>query len=255
MDLSDARQSDVSKTGETVAFLKKALPVFLVCGFAASLSAAPAPQQQQNATPPSQQQGAAAQPPEGIVADNLDRVAATAEQILEVLNKDAGLMVEFKRLLAEDAGNGGQILDEQDLKEGAVAEQLRRDLRTRVLATRLLQRYGYLLPKINPDSELAAEHNLAMRERAARVERAADRDKAPPQTVVNVAPAIPAQGSAASPPPTAVEGVLDNTRRDVLPPPHGEQRGGDAGFYASGEHRDTGNRWACPIDGCFCFPR
>jgi hypothetical protein len=39
-----------------VAFLKKALPVFLVCGFAASLSAAPAPQQQQNATPPSQQQ-------------------------------------------------------------------------------------------------------------------------------------------------------------------------------------------------------
>jgi hypothetical protein len=29
----------------------------------------------------------------GIVADNLDRVAATAEQILEVVNHDAGLMV------------------------------------------------------------------------------------------------------------------------------------------------------------------
>jgi len=210
MDLSDARQSDVSKTGETVAFLKKTLLVVFACSFAASLSAAPAPQQQQNATPPS---------PLGIVADNLDRVAATAEQILEVLNKDAGLMVEFKRLLAEDAGNGGQILDEEDLKEEAVNARLRQDLRTRVLATRLLRRYGYLLPKINPDSELAAEHNLAMRERSARVERAADRDKAPPQTVVNVAPATPAQGPAASPPLTAVDGVLDNTRRDVLPSP------------------------------------
>ena len=32
----------------------------------------------------------------GIVADNLDRVAATANQILEILNQDAGLMVELK---------------------------------------------------------------------------------------------------------------------------------------------------------------
>src|SRR5260370_8575764 len=32
----------------------------------------------------------------GIVADNLDRVAATAEQILEALNRDPGLMVDLK---------------------------------------------------------------------------------------------------------------------------------------------------------------
>src|SRR5713101_5342496 len=31
-----------------------------------------------------------------IVADNLDRVAATADQILEVVNKDTGLIVELK---------------------------------------------------------------------------------------------------------------------------------------------------------------
>jgi hypothetical protein len=37
-------------------------------------------------------------------------VAAPADQILEVVNKEAGLMVELKRLLAQDAGVGGQIL-------------------------------------------------------------------------------------------------------------------------------------------------
>lgn len=56
----------------------------------------------------------------GIVADNLDRVAATAEQILEVLNRDAGLMVELKRAIAEDAGESGQILEESDLSESAL---------------------------------------------------------------------------------------------------------------------------------------
>ncbi len=54
---------------------------------------------------------------EGIVADNLDRVAATAEQILDVLNRDAGLMVELKRAIAQDAGESGQILEESDLSE------------------------------------------------------------------------------------------------------------------------------------------
>ena len=41
----------------------------------------------------------------------------------------------------------------------AVTERLNEDLRARVLATRLLRRYGYLLPKLNPDSDLAAEHS------------------------------------------------------------------------------------------------
>src|SRR5215472_19083121 len=146
--------------------LIKLLPLVLACGVAVSPTAGSAPQQQQSTAPPSQQQSTSTQPPVGIVADNLDRVAATAEQILEVLNKDAGLMVEFKRLLTEDAGNGGQILEEEDLNDGAVNDRLRRDLRTRVLAPRQFRRYGYLHPKFNPKSELAAEHNLEMRERA-----------------------------------------------------------------------------------------
>lgn len=131
----------------------------------------------------------AARPPADIVADNLDRVATTADQILEILTREAGLMVEFKRLVAQDAGASGQILEESDLTDSAVTERLREELRSRVLATRLLQRYGYLLPKVNPDSELAAERNLAWQDRArqiARTERDTDsRQQIPPQQTAN----------------------------------------------------------------------
>src|SRR5258708_20019499 len=95
-----------------------------------------------------------------IISDNLDKAAASASQILEVVNKEAGLMVELKRLLAQDAGASGQILEEDDLTDGAVAERLGSDLRARVLATRLLQKYGYLVPRLNPDSELGAGQKL-----------------------------------------------------------------------------------------------
>ncbi|MGB7284271.1 MAG: SLBB domain-containing protein [Candidatus Acidiferrum sp.] len=117
-----------------------------------------------------------ARPSPGLVTDNLDRVAASAPQILELLNKDAGLMVEFKRLLARDAGADGQILDEADLTDEAVSERLNEDLRARVLATRLLQRYGYLLPRVNPDSDLATEHNFILQDRAYAIAHAAERD-------------------------------------------------------------------------------
>jgi polysaccharide biosynthesis/export protein len=110
-----------------------------------------------------------------IISDNLDRVAASADQILEVLNKEAGLMVELKRLLAQDAGVSGQILEESDLTDVAVAERLRLELRARVLATRLLQRYGYLVPRLNPDSDLDAEQKLVRQERAQILARTAER--------------------------------------------------------------------------------
>src|ERR1700674_4017972 len=110
-----------------------------------------------------------------IISDNLDRVATSADQILEVANKEAGLMVELKRLLAQDAGVSGQILEEANLTDGAVAERLRSDLRARVLATRLLQRYGYLVPRLNPDSDLEAEQKLVRQERAQILARAAER--------------------------------------------------------------------------------
>src|ERR1700683_989285 len=113
--------------------------------------------------------------PSDIVSDNLDKAAATADQILEVVRKEVGLMVEFKRLLARDAGTSGQILEEADLTDVAVAERLRSDLRARVLATRLLQRYGFLTPRLNPDSDKGAEQKLVQQERAQMLARAAER--------------------------------------------------------------------------------
>src|SRR6267143_776164 len=110
-----------------------------------------------------------------IISDNLDRVAASADQILEVLNKEPGLMVELKRLLAQDAGASGQILEESDLTDVSVAVRLRSELRARVLATRLLQRYGFLVPRLNPDSDLEAEQKLVRQERAQILARAAER--------------------------------------------------------------------------------
>jgi len=163
----------------------------------------------------------------GIVADNLDRVAATAEQILEVVNHDAGMMVELKRAIAQDAGESGQILEESDLSESAVTERLREELRTRVLATRLLQRYGYLLPKVNPDSELAAEQNLKMRARAQQLERASespDSNHAAPQTVITVGTPPSAERPANQGRPVRgalaeVDGALDSSRPEMLAAP------------------------------------
>ena len=123
--------------------------------------------------------------PSDIISDNLDRVAASADQILEVLNKDAGLMVEFKRILARDAGVNGQILEETDLADTAVAARVRTDLRARVFATRLLQRYGYLVPKLNPDSDLEAEQKLVLQDRAQMIARAAERRDAQEENSTN----------------------------------------------------------------------
>jgi polysaccharide export outer membrane protein len=154
------------KLRETIA---SAVVAFLLC--------APAFAQQQAIPQRSGSESPARVParPPDIVSDNLDRVAASADQILEVVNKEAGLMVELKRLLAQDAGVSGQILEESDLTDGAVAERLHSDLRARVLATRLLQRYGYLVPRLNPDSDLEAEQKLVRQERAQMLARAAER--------------------------------------------------------------------------------
>jgi polysaccharide biosynthesis/export protein len=197
---------------------RQAAALLLAAGFA--VPAARPKQQSEQGTP--QRSGSESparvtlRPPD-IISDNLDRVGASADQLLDVLSKEAGLMVELKRLLAQDAGTSGQILEESDLTDGAVAERLRSYLRARVLATRLLQRYGYLVPKLNPDSELAAERNLAMRERAVRTERVPDHSNASPQTVINVGQGI--QPPAGRPSVRTVDGVLDESHPDVVTAP------------------------------------
>ncbi|MGA3323245.1 MAG: SLBB domain-containing protein [Terriglobia bacterium] len=103
--------------------------------------------------------------------DNLELVSASPDQIREVLTKDPGLMVELKRLLAKAAIEKGQIVAEEDLADAVIQERLIYDTRFRALATRLLQRYGYLTPQLNPLSAKGKEQDLLMRARAERLAR------------------------------------------------------------------------------------
>jgi polysaccharide export outer membrane protein len=101
-----------------------------------------------------------------LVLENLDRVAASAAQIRGVVSQDPGLMLELKRLVAMQASNHGQVLTEGDLSDQAIYNRLDGDVKFRAAATRLLQRYGYLMPTVNPKSEAGQERKLLLQERA-----------------------------------------------------------------------------------------
>ena len=104
-----------------------------------------------------------------LVKENLERVAASAVQIKAVLIKDQGLLVELKRWVAKEAGDNGQVVEDSAVSDQGIFERLDQDLAFRSVATRLVQRYGYLLPSVNPESDAAKEQDLILKERARRL--------------------------------------------------------------------------------------
>ena len=104
-----------------------------------------------------------------LAKENNLRVAASAAQIKTVLAEDAGLLVELKRWVAKDATDNGQVVEDADLSDDAIFDRLSRDLGFRSVATELLQRYGYLMPVSNPDSNLGKEQEFVLKERARRI--------------------------------------------------------------------------------------
>jgi protein involved in polysaccharide export with SLBB domain len=96
-------------------------------------------------------------------------VAAPVEQIRAVLVRDPGLLVELEHIVEQEAISKGQLVEDADLTEQAIFDRLDEDGAFRATATRLLQRYGYLLPNVNPDSEMGKEQELVLKERARRV--------------------------------------------------------------------------------------
>ena len=98
--------------------------------------------------------------------DNLSRVAAAAADIEAALHKDSGLLLELKRWVAKEATDHGQVVSDADLTDDAIYERVRNDVEFRSIATRLLQRYGYLVPQINPDSSMGKEQDLLIMERS-----------------------------------------------------------------------------------------
>jgi protein involved in polysaccharide export with SLBB domain len=107
--------------------------------------------------------------PSDLSQENLSRVAASATQIRGILVKDEGLLVELKRWVAKEATDNGQVVDDSNLTDQAIFERLEQDVAFRSVATRLLQRYGYLMPASNPDSDFAKEKELILKERARRL--------------------------------------------------------------------------------------
>lgn len=134
---------------------------FWACAFVAVLLASFSLEAQ------SQRQGsvAASSQPSDLARQNLEQVAASAQQIKTVLTRDPGLMVELKEWVADDATDHGQLVEQSDLTDDAIYDRLETDVRFRSVATRLLQRYGYLTPHVNPDSEMGREQALLIEER------------------------------------------------------------------------------------------
>jgi polysaccharide biosynthesis/export protein len=115
--------------------------------------------------------------------ENLSRVAASAAQIKQVLIKEPGLLVELKRWIAKKASDNGQVVSDDDLTDNAVFDRLTSDVSFRSVATILVQRYGYLLPSLNPDSEMGKEQDLLTKERVrVLVQLEAQEDAQPPGT-------------------------------------------------------------------------
>lgn len=104
--------------------------------------------------------------PSELARQNMDRVAASAAQIEAVLHKDSGLMVELKAWIARDATDHGQLISDSELTDQAIYDRLETDVQFRSVATRILQKYGYLLPKVNADSPQGKEQELLVQERA-----------------------------------------------------------------------------------------
>src|ERR1700691_2502879 len=97
--------------------------------------------------------------------DNLSRVAASAADLKSVLLTEVGLMVELKRWVAKDATDHGQIISDSDLTNDAIFERLETDSQFRAIATTIVQKYGFLVPRVNPESELGKEQELLVEER------------------------------------------------------------------------------------------
>ena len=163
------------------AYTRRMLGSILVAFLFAGTSIDKAQEQERPGTPQRQERPVQSQRPErqdqqehaaDWATDNLDLVSASPTQIREVLAKDPGLMVELKRLMAKQAIERGQIVAEQDLADDAILDRLATDIHFRALATRLLQRYGYLTPQLNPLSPSAREQDLLLRAKADRLARA-----------------------------------------------------------------------------------
>src|SRR5579863_10325373 len=117
-------------------------------------------------------------PQSELARQNMARVAASTGQLVGILHKDPGLMVELKRWIAKDATDHGQLISDSDLTEEAVFSRLESDISFRSTATFLVQKYGYLQPTVDPESSLGKQEDLLMKERVKWIAQEEEEDRA-----------------------------------------------------------------------------
>jgi protein involved in polysaccharide export with SLBB domain len=113
-----------------------------------------------------------------LAQQNSSFVAASAAQIKAVLVEDAGLMVAVKQFVANEATSQGQMIDENDLTDEAIFQRLESDVPFRSNVTKLVQQYGYLQPKLNPDSPIGKQQELLIQERVKWLAQQEEEDRA-----------------------------------------------------------------------------
>ena len=160
----------ISSGTKLVSRARVSLTSFILITFLTTCSSAPAQTQpaQQNSREANSSVQRRSPQPSDLANENYEHLAAAARQIQEVLLKDIGLLVELKRLAIKEATDNGQIVEDSSLTDQAIFDRLEQDIKFRSLATRLVQRYGYLLPSYNSDSEIGKERDLILKERARR---------------------------------------------------------------------------------------
>lgn len=140
--------------------------VSLLLGIALISNAQEQPQSSRRTAAPPDVPISSGQVTSELTKDNLDRVAASPAQLKAILVQDVGLLVELKRWMAKEASENGQIIVDEDLTDAAVYDRLSNDVKFRSIATRLVQKYGYLHPSVNPDSDMGKEQEFILKERA-----------------------------------------------------------------------------------------
>ncbi len=163
--------------------------------------------------------------------ENQSFVAASAGEIQNILRGNPGLMIELKHWVAREATEQGRLISESDLSDLAIRERLSEDTKFRAVATELLQRYGYLMPVVDPNSQLGHENELVLEERSKLVAQGRGSAACDPRTGASCA--------------TLVESTRDSSERSDgspgLPPDSlpAEPRGSQAPVRPNGGSVET----------------
>jgi hypothetical protein len=99
--------------------------------------------------------GTGASGPSRAQQEAAQHVSLSADKIIEILEKEPGLLLQIKKLLVQDAFEQGRLVDTKDLNDQAIFRLLREDENARILATREIEARGYI--SLKPSREEAEQ--------------------------------------------------------------------------------------------------